>query len=126
MLKYIGSKKTVSLPKDCIAIGPYAFAGKNVREVVLNEGLKVISDRAFYGCDKLEKIVIPKSVRQIQPRTFSGCTSLKMVEIHDAVTKISHNAFEGCENLVIRTSPRSYADEFSKGKVIVKVNENLK
>lgn len=113
VLKYIGSKKTVSLPKDCIAIGPYAFAGKNIREVVLNEGLKVISDRAFYGCDKLEKIVIPKSVRQIQPRTFSGCTSLKMVEIHDAVAKISHNAFEGCENLVIRTTPRSYADEFA-------------
>jgi hypothetical protein len=36
-----------------------------------------------------------------------------MVEIHDAVSKISHNAFEGCENLVIRTTPRSYADEFA-------------
>ncbi len=113
ILRYVGRRKSITLPSDCVAIGPYAFSGSRVRAVSLNEGLRVISDRAFYGCDSLESVVIPGSVNRIQPSTFYGCTSLKLIEIHEGVRVIHHNAFDGCENLVIRTKRRTCADEFA-------------
>ena len=113
ILRYIGRRRSVTLPSDCVAIGPYAFLGSRVKDVSLNEGLRVISDRAFYGCDTLESIVIPRTVTQIQPSTFYGCTSLKSVEIHEGVRVIHDSAFEGCHNLTIRTKRRTCADEFA-------------
>ena len=44
---------------------------------VIPNTVKKISNRAFYGCNKLRKIDIPDSVVEIQDYAFSCCDSLK-------------------------------------------------
>ena len=63
------------------------------------EGVKYISEGAFYGCESLESITIPESVTSIGEGAFKGCKKLKEVVLPEGVTEIDDYAFEGCENL---------------------------
>lgn len=55
----------------------------NVKEFVLQEGIKRIGQYAFKNCQKLESINIPSSVQIISNNVFDGCNNLKSVYIED-------------------------------------------
>ncbi len=88
----------VIIPSNVKVIAPRVFANSQIRSVILNEGLEVISDEAFYRCENLGEIVIPDSVKYIGKKSFYKC-SVKRVVIGKNVSLIDENAFCDCKEL---------------------------
>lgn len=57
--------------------------GSLVTELVIPDGVKRISDRAFYNCTGLTSVNIPDSVTSIGSKAFYGCDSITSVNIAD-------------------------------------------
>ena len=62
---------------------PYAvlieITNKNFSSYEIHPDTKIIANRAFYDCNRLNTITIPDSVTSIGVMAFSGCTSLASV-----------------------------------------------
>ena len=57
-------------PKSLKAIEKNAFVDTSLREVVLNEGLEVLGERAFYGSNRIKTIVFPSTIKEIPVASF--------------------------------------------------------
>ena len=91
--------KTIVIPEGVRVIGDGAFEHcKVLEEVVLPESLEEIQAGAFYKCERLKKIIIPKRVKKIPYRTFAECSALEYVEL-SGVEKIGSFAFAECTSL---------------------------
>ena len=88
--------ENVTIPGSVKSLG--GFDGcKNLENVTIQDGVEVIEENAFSGCDALREIVIPGSVKSLNG--FNGCTNLEKVTIHDGVEVIEEKAFYGCDAL---------------------------
>lgn len=100
----------VVIEEGVIAIGERAFFEcKNLRKIVLPQSLTIIGASAFAGCESLEEIVLPKNIKMIAYRTFADCKRLKKVIIPNGVEEIDWAVFSGCENLEDIILPNSVA-----------------
>ena len=77
------------------------FSEKDVRSVVIQEGITSISngvfaceDDSFYG--DLQSVTLPKGLLSIGNYAFSYCTSLSSIIIPNSVTTIGDYAFDWC------------------------------
>ena len=70
-----------------------AFAGKNIRAVVLGEFIESIPAGAFKNCTNLESVI--GSFTEIGDEAFYGCKNLLNMSIPSNVTKIGKDAFKG-------------------------------
>lgn len=52
---------------------------EDIREVVLEDGVKNIGDGAFSYCPELVRVVIPESVGYIAANAFEGCEKLREI-----------------------------------------------
>lgn len=89
------------------------------RHYVLNEGVRIICDKAFYGWDNLESIEIPSSVEVIGDFEFWRCRVLDKVIIPESVTTLIGNPFHGWNGKLECLSPNFiYEDDvlFNKDK----------
>lgn len=86
------------------------------------EGVIIIKNYAFYGCDGLINIQIPDSVRHIGKFAFYSCSILSSVEIPNSVTNIGEFAFGRCETLTSIKIPGNVA---IMGKGIFEGCDNL-
>ena len=77
----------------------YVPWGREITEVILENGVTSIGNYAFYECKSLEKINIPESVTRIGNCAMEYCTGLQKIYIPSNVTIIAAGAFEYCENL---------------------------
>ena len=104
------SLTTITIPKSVIRSGGvYATAYdahygpfyncKNLRTVVLEEGLKEIPSDLFAKCYGLESIEIPESVTSIGEYAFFECSSLKTINLPETITDVGNSAFRGCTSL---------------------------
>ena len=75
------------------------FNGLVSPTVILQEGLKSVSQYAFKGCSSLSSINIPSTVTSIGTGAFSGCSSLSSINIPEGVKSIGSSAFEYCSSL---------------------------
>jgi serine/threonine protein kinase len=69
------------------------------KNYLIEDGVRVIGDRAFCGCVGLISIHIPDSVTTIGDSAFSYCSGLTSIHIPDSVTTIGYSAFSGCSGL---------------------------
>ena len=82
-----------------VEISDKAFYGtQKVKSVVLPDSLTSIGKYAFAGCG-LTSIIIPDSVTSIGGHAFWICDSLTNVTIGDGVTSIGNSAFYSCDAL---------------------------
>lgn len=68
------------------------------KDIELN-GVKKISDYAFYGCLSLTNVTIGNEVTDIGVGAFHSCTGLSNIVVSDSVTSIAKLAFFECSNL---------------------------
>lgn len=72
---------------------------RELKEVVIEEGVTEIGVDAFSVCTSLEKVTLPQSLQKIGEKAFSYCTSLKTINIPDSVNVIGPKAFYFCKSL---------------------------
>ena len=94
------SDEVYVMPDECGEFGAFnlrektnfvsAFRNcKNLKTIVISDGVIKIPEEAFYGCTSLTSVVIPASVDWIGSDIFSGCTNIK--DIYFAGSKTDWN-----------------------------------
>ena len=106
---YIPSEYNGYKVKEIIGNGYYNPMSniKDVKSVVIENGVTSIGDSAFKGCSSLTSIEIPSSVTSIGGYVFYDCSSLTSIEIPNSVTSIGHGAFYNCSSLTSIDIPSS-------------------
>ncbi|MDE5782448.1 MAG: leucine-rich repeat protein [Lachnospiraceae bacterium] len=97
------------------------------------ENVEVISEWAFSGCSKIEKVVMPDTVNSVGNCAFDGCISLTDVHLSANLTTLGHMAFSECELLnrlvipskLVSISSGTFADCRIQELVIEDGNESL-
>ena len=105
--KLIDYKPTIVIPteidgKKVVSIGEAAFfnlANLKSVEFAENSNVRIVYDRAFGSCDKLERVSLPNSVLYIGEQCFYDSVSLKEVYLPLSLRVIRTNVFYGCESL---------------------------
>jgi len=64
------SFRTLKTPASLVTIGDNAFSNTKLQELVLNEGLKTISNKAFYGSSSIKSAVVPASLETVAEGAF--------------------------------------------------------
>lgn len=101
-----------------------AFAGCNeLLSSVLPESVEVMDGLTYYECNKLYSANVPEKVKSLGEFTFGGCTSMKNVEIPSGVSEIEDGCFVNCVGMEEITLPESVK---KLGKLIFAGCENLK
>ena len=72
---------------------------KNIKNVIINNGVTSIGNFAFHGCENLINITIPDSVTSIGLCAFEYCSSLTNITIPNSVTSIGKGEFSNCTSL---------------------------
>ena len=86
---------------DFTVIPEELFANRDdIVEVVLPEGVKVISANAFENCQRLEKVVFPSTLERIGEEAFVNCTSLKEADYGKDV-KIALGMADGTQDVLV-------------------------
>lgn len=88
-------ERVVLLCENYISNGAF-YGCKNIKEIILNEGIKEISSDAFYGCESLEEITFNSDLESVGENAFYGCVALKSVSFNDSLTSIGEYAFFNC------------------------------
>ncbi|MBD5137340.1 MAG: leucine-rich repeat protein [Lachnospiraceae bacterium] len=107
---YISSGNTMY---KVTGISADAFAGKNIRAVMLSRFITEIPDGAFKDCSALEEI--SGCFTKIGREAFAGCGSLDNFNISEQVTWIGVNAFDGVRKVTVKAisadAALAYAEE---------------
>ena len=70
----------------------YAYRGA-IQKIQIGNGVKQISNYAFYGCSCLTDVTIPNNVTNIGEYAFNNCYSLTSVSVPNSVTSIGSRSF---------------------------------
>jgi len=69
--RYLGNEETVVIAEGVVKVDMQAFAGNtSVKKVVFPETLKVIGDKAFYGCTSLETLEFKSNTAPVLEALF--------------------------------------------------------
>ncbi len=83
---------------------PWYSYHKNIRTIVIEEGVTSICNSAFVNCSApISSVTLPSTLRSIGSRAFSGMTGLTSIELPDQLNYIGSDAFQrtGLTSLVI-------------------------
>lgn len=81
------------------------YLNKDIKEIVIGDGVTSIGDCAFWGCSSLTSIEISDGVTSIGMSVFDSCSSLTSIEIPVGVTSLKDFVFYGCSSLTSITIP---------------------
>ncbi|EJK43855.1 hypothetical protein THAOC_37660, partial [Thalassiosira oceanica] len=110
-----------------------AFIGYDkLIELKLNEGLELIGERSFHGCELLRSMTLPSTVTELGKSAFYDCISLVELQFNEGLEVIGKGAFEHCKSLQNVTLPSTVtvlgdrAFYGCRGLVDLQLNEGLK
>lgn len=78
---------------------------RDLKEVVIEEGVTEIGVDAFSVCTSLETVTLPESLQKIGEGAFEYCSSLSEIRIPENVTVIGQRAFHCCKKFTSVTIP---------------------
>ena len=86
--KYNGTDQNVVIPASIDgytvrAIADKAFAGTNIKSVIISNGVKEIGWFVFENCPKLHSVTVPKSVESIGYDAFGGTGTSVTIYCHN-------------------------------------------
>lgn len=71
----------------------------SLKEIIINDSVRVIEAQSFYGCKKLTTVKLPKAITEIPSELFYDCYMLENITLPETVRKIGSNAFSNCKSL---------------------------
>ncbi len=78
---------------------PWEEYEREIKKVIIEDGITTIGKNAFRECYALESIVIPDSVTSIGDYSFEMCNSLASITLSDNINTIGMYAFQHCIGL---------------------------
>ncbi|WP_201307991.1 leucine-rich repeat protein [Companilactobacillus farciminis] len=90
--EYSNLEGTLTLPANLQTVGEYAFAGNNISNVVLNNGLQTIGNGAFSTNKLTGTLTVPDSVQSIGDSAFSN-NQLTGISSNASNFQVGTNAF---------------------------------
>ncbi len=99
ILTLSGSGSMQNYFDDDTMTAPWYSYNHVIRQVIVENGVTNIGDRAFEDCRILSSVEISDSVTGIGAGAFEDCNALASVTIPDSVLSIGKNAFEHCHSL---------------------------
>ena len=72
---------------------PWYYSRKQIKKVIISEGVVVLGSRLFHDCSNLKDVSLPRSLKTIGVATFEWCTSLNNIDIPDDIGIIGQYAF---------------------------------
>lgn len=78
---------------------PWNFQAKDVKTIVVEEGVKTIGGYAFYNCKNATSVTLPNSLLSIGRNAFSICQKITSIVIPSSVANIGQYAFSACSAL---------------------------
>ncbi len=146
---YPAAKKDAAytVPSYVKEIYPYAFSGaKNLAKVSLPKGLEYIyqsafeyagltevaiperthlSENAFAGCGKLQKVLLPRTIYMCFP-VFKDCPVLKTVIVPNKADDLNGRCFENCPSLIeFQVSPGASDYQVENGVLLRRSTRQL-
>ena len=89
--------RTIVVPEGVEVIPSGIFKNANyLRSIELPSTLKEIHKSAFENCIAIRTFTIPDGVEEIRACAFSGCTALTSIAIPDSLAALGERAFAGC------------------------------
>ena len=86
---------------------PWKEYSDAIQTIVINNGIKDISNDAFSGCNNLSEVAIPATVVSIGDYAFASCGALQSVNLSEGLKTISSGAFQDDVSLSEITLPGS-------------------
>lgn len=93
-----GRTGKIIIPDGVKVISEYAFYNCSISEVVIPDSVTDVEQCAFLCCHNLEKITFSKNMSCIKAHTFSQCTSLHDINIPGHIKVIGESAFSGIKD----------------------------
>ena len=97
--EYTGTDEEVVIPEGVNIISSDAFKDNtSVKSVVMPNTVTCIDSCAFRGCSSLERVVLSDNLKYIKPQAFEDCISLSQIELPSSlkaigVTSIGRSSF---------------------------------
>ena len=89
----------VLLPDGVEIISSNAFSSKSLESINFPESLKAIGSWAFWKTNLKAELKIPDSVTSLEGSCFGSCRQLESVTIGNGIDSIPNDAFISCEKL---------------------------
>ena len=104
-------RKVISRDKNCKVIGQYAFHNcKHLKELTM-DGVVVIEEHAFDGCESLESVLIPASVNRFASNAFANCKKLTKGKVKFANTREWYHSLSRAAWIEYKIYDKSTVDE---------------
>ncbi len=86
---------------------PWYSMRNDIQTLVIDPGVTMIGNYAFFRCVNLQSSQIPDSVAGIGSYAFAQCSSLTSILLPDSITSIGKNAFWNCSSATKAILPNS-------------------
>ena len=84
----------VEFPDSLVEIGPFAFSRSGVERFVAPPSLRIIDEKAFYGCTSLESVTLNDGLETIGDSAFEG-SSISALEIPASIMRLGKSMTKG-------------------------------
>lgn len=113
LIRYIGKKKTVTIPKGINVIESCAFWDNQfIEEVNIPDEVVNIGGDTFYNCKNLKKINIPKKCTLMGNNPFAGCPNIEIINNSDHFILVDGALFTADKKTLIYCSIKGNSHEF--------------
>lgn len=99
LIKYKGEEAEVIIPEGIKVISDAFFQNSDLHTVTLGPDVERLDDYAFSYCGNLVEINFNEGLREIGPYAFSFCETVRMIRLPSTVTTIGDSAFMFCSML---------------------------
>ena len=89
------------------ATAPWYSRASEITKIVVEEGITVIDEYAFYKLVNVTEAVLPGTVTSIGRYAFSGCSAMTEITLPESLTTLYYGAFSGCSGLTDINIPAS-------------------
>ncbi len=88
LMSYTGSSKNITIPEGVYYIADSVFEGNKTLESVNLNDTVIIGNKAFYGCESLEKVTVSENIKSCGGYAFFNTPFYKDTETPDVIGSV--------------------------------------